>query len=144
MDPLSISSGIAGLLALTGQVIQYLSSVHTASETRQMLLMEVSSTSGLLYSLKDLCQQVDVDSGIFLSLKFLNSPRGPFEQLKLSLERLTMKLAGPNGRSKIIKSMAWPFQQSDVKDLIDLVQRQKTYYILALQGNHMFVSFRRA
>jgi hypothetical protein len=137
MDPLSISASIAGLLALAGIVTQYLSTIAKAPDNRERLLMEVSSTSGLLYSLKDLCERVDVHSSIFISLKALNAPQGPFEQFKKTLELLVEKLAPAHGRAKVKKALTWYFDQSEVNALMDVIQRQKTFYILALQGNHV-------
>jgi hypothetical protein len=139
MDPLSISASIAGLLTLTGQLIQYLSSVENASEAREMLLMEVSITSGLLYSLKDLCQQVEPHSEVFMSLRSLNSPNGPFDLFKKNLELLAAKITPIRSRDKVKKALSWHFEQSEVNGLMDVIQRQKTYYILALQGNHLLV-----
>lgn len=139
MDPLSISASIAGLLALTGPLIQYLSSVEKASEAREMLLMEVSSTSGLLYSLKGLCQEVDPQSQIFMSLKSLASPQGPFDLFKKSLEILAAKVAPARSAGKLKQAITWRFEESDIKQLMDVLQRQKSYYILALQGNNLQV-----
>jgi hypothetical protein len=137
MDPLSVSASIAALLALAGTVTQYLSTIAKATDNREKLLMEVSSSSGLLYSLKDLCERVDVQSSIFMSLKALNSPQGPFEQFKKTLELLSEKLAPAYGCAKVKKALTWYFDQSEVNALMDVIQRQKTFYILALQGNHV-------
>ena len=136
MDPLSISASIAGLLTLTGCVIQYLSAVGD-SETRVSLLLEVSSASGLLHSLKDLCQQSEMPPGCFISLKSLCAPQGPFDQFKRALELLERKLAPVHGREKVKRALVWFFNQDEVQSLMDVMERQKTYFLLALQGNHV-------
>jgi hypothetical protein len=137
MDPLSISASIAGLLALTGTVIRHLSTVEEASETRGRFFLEVSSARGLLYSLNDLCSQTEMSSGCFISLKSLCTPQGPFEQFKEALELLAAKLAPMKGSAKVKKALTWIFNQTEVNALLDVVERQKTYYLLALQGNNV-------
>ena len=88
-----ISASIAGLLVLTRSVIQYLSAVEEASDIRGRLLLEVSSASGLLYSLKDICEQDEPPSGYSVSLKSLCALQGPFQQFKKALELLASRLS---------------------------------------------------
>lgn len=137
MDPLSISASIAGLLALTGTVIQYLSSIEEASEERGRLLLEVSSASGLLYSLKNICEQTEPCSGCFMSLESLSSPQGPFEQFKTALELLAGRLAPAKGLVKAKRALTWIFDKREIDDLMKVVERQKTYFLLAIQGNNV-------
>lgn len=137
MDPLSISAGIAGLLALTGTVIQYLSAIEEAPKARDRLLLEVSSASGLLYLLKDLCEQRDSPSGCFLSLESLCSPQGPFDQFKKALELLAEDLAPVKGPKKVMKALTSRFDEGKTKTLLDVIERQKTYFLLAIQGNNV-------
>ena len=137
MDPLSLSASIAGLLALTGTVTQYLSAVKEASETRGRLLLEISTARGLLYSLNDLCQQGEMPPGCFMSLRSLSAPDGPFDQFKNALELLARRVAPTKGPMRAMKVLTWIFDQNEVKDLMSVVERQKTYYLLALQGNNL-------
>jgi hypothetical protein len=137
MDPLSISASIAGLLALSGSVIQYLSAIKEAPDARERLLLELSSASGLLYSLKDLCAQNEISPSCLRSLQSLCSPDGPFDQLKHALESLAAKLSAPGNRERLKRVLTWAFDKGEVKNLLDLIERQKSYFLLALQGNHL-------
>lgn len=56
-DPLSTSASIIAVLQLTGTVVQYLNDAKGASEDRQRILAEISSTSGVLFLLKDLAER---------------------------------------------------------------------------------------
>jgi hypothetical protein len=134
MDPLSISASISALLTLSGTVIKYLSAVEQASDTRARLLLEISSARGLLFSLDDLCRQTEMSSGCFMSLKSLSTSDGPFEQFKMALELLAGKLAPVK---KVRRALTWIFNQGEVNALLDTIERQKTYYLLALQGNNV-------
>jgi hypothetical protein len=41
------------------------------------------------------------------------------------------------GREKVKKALTWFFDQGEAKSLMDMMERQKTYFLLALQGNHV-------
>lgn len=56
-----------------------------------------------------------------------------------SLGLIAAKITVRSARDKIKKALSWHFEQSEVKDLMDVIQRQKTCYLLALQGNHLSV-----
>jgi hypothetical protein len=89
-DPLSISGSIIAVLRMTGTVIQYLNNVKGASDDVRSILIEISNTSGLLYSLRDL---VAIDESWLTTVKTLAAPSGPLEQFKSSLEYLIAKLS---------------------------------------------------
>ena len=137
MDPLSIAASIAGLIALTGTVVQYLSAVTEATEARGRLLLEVGAARGLLHSLKDLCELADVPPACFISLKSLCAPQGPFDQFKASLEQLGGQLAPKKGFAKVRIALNWTLDKDEVKSLMETMERQKMYFGLALQGNNL-------
>jgi hypothetical protein len=59
-DPLSISAGIIAVLQLTASMVQYLNEMKDTSKDRQSLLVEISSVSNLLYTLKDLAERAQI------------------------------------------------------------------------------------
>lgn len=124
MDPLSISASIAGLLALTGTVIKYLVAVEEVSKVREILLLEVSSARGLLYSLKDICEQSEPASGYLAGLKSLCAPQGPFEQFKKALKLLAGRLAPGKGLVKAKNALTWIFKKGEVEALINVMKRK--------------------
>jgi hypothetical protein len=96
-DPLSISASIIAVLQLTSTVIGYISEVSTASKDRQRVLLEVSSTQGILSALKGLGENAGWPSSWTLTVQSLNVPGGPPEQFKTALERLASKLKPVEG-----------------------------------------------
>ena len=136
-DPLSISASIIAVLQLSGTVIQYLNNVKGASEDRQRLLNEVTSISGLLYFLKDRATQSQYGGSWSMTLASLNTPKGPLEQFKSALERLTLKLAPVEGWRKAGKALTWPFQKEEIKEILSTIERHKSLFNLALQNDHM-------
>ncbi len=140
MDPLSVSASIITVLQLIGTVIQYLNTVKGALNDRQRILLELCAVNETLYILKEQAsqaQQGDIWSSTLLSL---NKPNGPIVQFKTALERLEKKLAPAEGLRKVGKAIAWPFQKEDIKEILNVIERQKTLFNLARQNDHMYDS----
>lgn len=134
MEPLSITASIAGLLAFTSKVIQYLSAVEDSSTTCQRLLSEVTSTSGLLYHIKDMHDRSAVPADWSLKTKALMTPKGPLDQSKHALELLERRLVPAGNRTidHTKKSLTWFFQKREIQDLLDGLERQTSFFMLAL------------
>lgn len=135
-DPLSISASIIAVLQMTGTVIQYLNDVKGASDDVRSILIEISNTSGLLYSLRD---PVAVDESWLTTVKSLAAPSGPLEQFKSALEDLIVKLSPAVGLKNLGKKIIWPFQKGEVKEILGKIERQKMLFSLALQNDNMLV-----
>ncbi|KAL9100692.1 MAG: hypothetical protein Q9163_003956 [Psora crenata] len=140
MDPLSISASITTLLELTSAVIKYMNDVKGAGKDRQKVLIETSSTSGMLYMLRDQAEEAKEGDPWLLTLRSLNVPKGPIEQFKDALQRLAEKLAPVEGLKKVGKSFAWPFQKGEVMEILHTIERQKTLFIMAHQNDYMRLS----
>ena len=138
MDPLSISASITALLELTSTVVRFLNEVKGASEDRRIVLAEVASVSGILYTLQDEVDQAKQGDRWSSTLCSLNVPEGPLPQIRKALERLSSKLASPaTGLRKLGKSMIWPFQKEEIKEILGSIERQKGLLTLARQNDHM-------
>ena len=136
-DPLSFSASIATILALSATVVEYLSDVRTATQDRQLLLTEVTSTSYLLGLFRDLASKAQWGEPWSVTVKSLGTPRGPLEQFKLSLERLATKLKPVLGLKKAAKALFWPFEKREMNEILLSIERQKTMFGLALQNDHV-------
>ena len=138
MDPLSVSASITALLQLASTVIQYLNSVKGASEDRRRILSELASVTGILYILQDQADQAKQDHQWSSTLQSLNLPEGPLSQFRSALERLSSKLAPPTTPlKKLGKVIVWPFQQEEIREILDSIERQKALLNLARQNDHM-------
>ena len=125
------------MLQLTGTVIQYLNLVKGAPEDRQRLLLEVCNISSMLYVLEDQASQTQQDDAWSSTLLSLGGPNGPIKQFKTALEHLEQKLRPVEGLRKISKAIAWPFQKGEITEILDVIERQKTFFNLARQNDHM-------
>ncbi len=140
MDPLSVSASIVAVLQMTGTVIQYLNSVKGAPKDRQRLLLELSSTSGMLYVLQDQAEESKEGDPRSSTLRLLSLPDGPLAQFKASLEALTSKLAPVDGWKKLGKAFMWPFDKDEIYEIMNAIERQKTLFNLARQNDHIALS----
>lgn len=142
MDPLSISASIGAVLQLTGTVVKYLNTVKGAPKDRQRILLELCNVNGSLCILKEQASQAQQGDAWSPTLLSLNQLNGPIEQFKTALERLESKLAPAKGWRKFSEAIVWPFQKEEIKDILNVIERQKTFFNLALQNDHKCDSFR--
>lgn len=132
-DPLSVASGIAGLISLAGfaigQCYRYGCGVSNAPEESKRLVSEVTGLSGILVGVQ----------GIIKS----NPSPGPdlehvLDDCKSILQRLTTKLqkhdpAKPkSSASRIVNRMLWPLRKGETEELILALERQKNSLSLTL------------
>jgi hypothetical protein len=136
-DPLSISASIVAILQLTSTIVQYLNDVKDASKECLRIRDEISSTSFLLYMLKDRAEHAQAGDDSSSMVRSLNVPNGPLKQFKETLERLTACLAPVHGPKGIGKAVSWPLKKTEVKDILGKIERQKLLFSLALQNDHV-------
>jgi hypothetical protein len=135
MDPLSITSGIAAILHIASTVVQYLIDTQT-SEDRRKLFDEIGSLSGLLFVLKELAERAKCADPWLTCINDLNVRNGPLEQVKRALKCLEKKLQ-PGSLKSVGNRLAWPFQKKEIDDLLQIIERNKALFVLALQNDHL-------
>jgi hypothetical protein len=118
-------------------VVQYLNVVKAASLDRQRLLNELISVSGALYILKTRAEQYQCYNSGTLMVESLGRPTGPLDQGPMALEHLAAKLIPDHGIRKLDKEMAWPLQKAEIKEILDVIERQKSLFIMALKNDQM-------
>lgn len=141
-DPLSIASGIAGLITLADVVIERTYKIiiicKRASEDARRLLREVQSLVGVLKGLHVLELQIN-DHFAFQT----KVPATLRHECQLTLERLRDKLskADPQGASSRVKrlerTLKWPLTSSELKDSLADIERYKTAFDLTVSMDTM-------
>jgi hypothetical protein len=104
-DPLSIATSIAAVLQLAYTVIAYLNDVKDASKERNRILLEISSLSGLLYSLKVLIDRPSSEDAWLATTKLLGGPDRPLAQLRSALDHPALPIVlhcSPNIRTTVL------------------------------------------
>ncbi|KAH0562324.1 hypothetical protein GP486_002978 [Trichoglossum hirsutum] len=136
MDPLSISASIVALLQLSSKVIKFLRDVKDAPDDVKRLMVEVSSTKGLLLTLLDLVESGEAGSN---TVNSLNAPNGPLKQCRSALDCLAERVLPAVGLDKARKALLWPFQKGEVREILSAIERQKTLFSLALHNDHLSI-----
>lgn len=137
VDPVGVTGLIIAILGLSQTVTQFLGDIKNASGDRIRLLCEIASVSGLLSILKDQAQQAESTDPWRTTIACLDVPRGPLEQFKVALEQLASRLAPTKGLENIGKTLTWPFQKQEVKEILNTIERLKSLFALALDNDHM-------
>jgi hypothetical protein len=136
-SPLRVSASIAAVLSTTSTVVQYINDVRQGLPERLRLRDEISSASFMLYLLKDRACHGESDPAWLSTLSALCSPNGPMDHFRTALESLASKLEPRTGMSKVGQSILWPFRKEEIVSLLSMIERQKLYFELALQNDHM-------
>ena len=143
MDTVSVSASIIAILQMTGTVIQYMSSVRGALAERERILVELNGINIVLIQLQGPAEDAEAGSppdqvdNWSQTLQSLNGPNGPLKIMEQVLSTLQSKLAPTRGLRNVKKTLTWPFQKEEVKELISTIERQKTLLNLARQNDHM-------
>ena len=132
-DPFSLVTGVAGLVALAGQVIsqcyRYGCAVSDAPKEAERLVSEVTGLSGLLVGLQALIKQGDFpEQDIHLILKECNTSLSSLLSRLQSHSPETSK----STTERAIRRLLWPLRKSDTEELTSAIGRQKASLSLAL------------
>ncbi|CAK1363464.1 unnamed protein product [Cercospora beticola] len=132
-DPLSIASGIAGLITLADIIIErtyrYIKNSKNATKDAQRLLLEIQSFSGVLHSLRVLELQVGEHA--------LQTKIDPFQrhQCHELLEEIRDKLSeaplfAKTKTQKIERTLKWHWTADQAKDLFSQIDRHRASFNL--------------
>jgi len=128
MEPLSITASIVSVIQLTGVVIGYIGEISNASPDRKLILNDIQHCHYLLYCLKDQVEQTQ------------NPPIKDLRWLvayKEALEAIAEKMKPSTRIQKLKKLASWPFDKSEIKDVLSTIERHKSLFLLALEGYNM-------
>ena len=137
MDPLSITASLIAIIQLATTATQFLKEIKSGSGDRIRLREEIRATSCLLEILRDRVDDADALGQDLSSIKSLNVPGGPLDQMSIALRKLMKKLAPENRLLKKSQAVLWPLSIGDVKDFLDTIERQKAAFNLAIQNDNM-------
>ena len=139
-DPLSVTASIIAVLQLTASVVRYLNAVRGAAEERAKLVTEIGSTAGILHILKDLSDR-DADSESQLAAtRSLCVSGGPLDNFKAALNEIAAKVSRGKRINNTVMGFIWPFQKGEIKEILARLERQKSLFGLALQGDEIGIT----
>ena len=132
MDPLSLSASIVAVLQITGKLLSYLNDVRNSTKDQAQLAVEASNIYGLLASLRFRVEQSNPHDPWFSAVRNLGTENGPLDQAKEALERLVTKAEPCQGIQRLGKQLMWKFEKSEMRDILDKIERIKTLVNIAL------------
>ena len=167
-DPLSIVSGVAGILALAGSVAstcyRYGCAVKDGPEEVQRLVEEVTSLSGILNVVKtfiDFPDDLDHGDDGDDQYEYRNSEDAPppyvASRTSLEIEYLTEPLDGTrtvlealnaalkkaelksdHRMGRVVKKLLWPLKKHETLNLTSKLERFKSSFLVALSTAQVY------
>jgi ankyrin repeat domain-containing protein 50 len=134
-DPFSVVTGVAGLIALAGEVIskcyQYGCAVTGAPDEAKRLVSEVTGLSGILVGVQALVKQSSLpEYQLETSLK---NCLAILQALSLKLQKHSPH-ASNSSTKRTINRLLWPLRRSDTEELITAIERHKSSLSLSLSS----------
>ena len=140
-DPLSIASGIAGLVAIADTIFsrtyRYARLVKNAEKDVEELASEIRSLSGLLHGLALVLNELEAEtSERNFRLHHINSCRGTLTKIEKKLDNYDFG-ANKGIVDKTLRKLKWPFSVEETKELIAEVGRHKATINVALSADSL-------
>jgi len=136
------TASIIAVIQVTGTLVTLLRSASQAPSDRRKLLLEANTLLALLTSLQDFVALDDAKHhpDWRRSVSQLETPNGPFDQYRTSLEDLRRKISPQHKLQKTVQTLLWKFTKEDVTDLLSRIERMKSLVVIALEMDHTYVS----
>ncbi|KAF1844490.1 uncharacterized protein K460DRAFT_404787 [Cucurbitaria berberidis CBS 394.84] len=131
MDGLSGAASIFAILQLSDKVVKYINSAAGATRDRTQLRDRVRACSYILLQLSDKADDSEEAEAWSATIEALARPGAPLHRLYGALSLVAVKL---QTKDNITRALKWPFQEKDVRKLIELIEQEKSLLNLAL-GN---------
>lgn len=132
MDPLSLSAGIIAVLQLTGTLLSHLNDMRNMTKDQNQLAVEASNIYSLLVSLRFRVEHSNAHDPWFTAIRNLGMKNGPLDQIRGALAHLVAKIEPSNGAKMLGKQLMWKFEKSEMRDILDKMERIKTLVGIAL------------
>lgn len=132
-DPVSVASGVAGLVTLaiqvSGTVYQYASRVKDKSKNVHELRDELLLLGEVLSKLRDFLSSDEAKSNDFDGDNVLQRA---VSACKDRIERIGDKLKSSDGRlGRVVDRLVWPFKEEEVRNLMDSLRRYRNTFAFA-------------
>ncbi|KAI4116523.1 MAG: hypothetical protein LQ338_007701 [Usnochroma carphineum] len=141
MDPVSA----AGLLASIGtlaegafKLVSLINTIRQGGKERMQLFTELNSlwmVFKLLQSHFDTEEQ-EISQQWLDTVNVLDEDGGVFDEISTAFDKLTDRLEAKTGHRKVMQTLRWPFDKSEVEELTDHLERLKSTVSLAYDSTN--------
>lgn len=134
-DPLSVITGVAGIISLAGAVIgqcyRYGCGVSGAPEEAKRLVSEVTGLSGVLVGVQSLVKQSDLPG--YQIANSLKECKIVLETLSSNLRKYSPGSSSSSGK-RVMNRLLWPLRKTEMEELISTLERHKNSLSLSLDS----------
>lgn len=137
MDPLSVFASVGAILQISATIISLLNDIKDKPADARKLILELSSTSGLLQTLRSLGEERQEEAEWPKLWRSLLSQEGPISHLARALAVFRYKLSSSRDLRQTARSMKWPFTARETRELLATIERARSVIALALTADHL-------
>lgn len=137
MDPLSWSGSVIGTIGLIITTISLLNIIQNKPNDVRNLILELSSISGYLQSLRSLGEMRQEEAEWPKLWRVLLSSSGPISELHAELAPFARSLSFTRDLGQPYNSFKWLLKRSQLQNLLVKVERAKTEIAHALTMDQM-------
>ncbi|KAK8126891.1 uncharacterized protein PG998_002650 [Apiospora kogelbergensis] len=146
-DPLSIASGVAGLVSLTVQATQltckYVAEVSHAGEVVLQCLRSLSLLRDVLARIEESSADGELASILMRKSRWVPIPYEDVKRCEQSIEKVRGRLAAlfhEDGKIKKRHALTWPFKNTESTDLIKQLQEFRDMFAAVAVADSLDVS----
>lgn len=130
MDPLSIASGVAGLLTLAGGILRFIKKHYTSASEAPHTVLQLRDAIELFATVLQSWEDESPAMG-HAALQSNTALSSVVDQCRAELERLQSQLTSESAL-KIRTRLRWPFKERDAQDVVKNVKRYIAVFQFAL------------
>lgn len=136
MDPVGLLASIDTLADRAFKLVSFINTIKEGGKQRLSLFTELNALWMVLKLLEGHFQSDDEElSDPWLeTIAVLDEENGVFDQISIAFENLDNRLRPKSGHRKIMQTLRWPFDKSEVEGLVHQLQRLKSYVDSAMNS----------
>jgi hypothetical protein len=135
MDPLSITASTIAIIQMSSSIVSYVNRAAGAPEQRKRLRDELRSCEFVVQRLSDQVSDAEESSTWLETIKVLEGLDSPLGRLRAAFLIVNTKLKPKKGLKYIASALKWPFEESDVNEIVSMIEREKNLLSLALAND---------
>lgn len=129
MDPISavgLLASIEGLIGGAFKTVSFLKTMKDGGKDRSRILSELIALRTVLADLMEhLNSDVEHHDPWLKTVAILDEDDGVFDQLAVIFEKLDNRLKPKTGHRKMLQTIRWPFDKTEIEVLVDQLERLK-------------------
>lgn len=142
MEPIGLLASISSLADGAFKIVSFINTIKEGGKQRLRIFTELISLWMVLKLLESHFEPEDgpLSEPWLKTIAILDEDDGIFDQIQAAFNDLTSRLQPKTGHRKLVQTLRWPFDKSEVETLIAHLGRLKTSLNLALNSTNAAVT----